>query len=153
MIRRYSQWTTKPAGTYPPERFYLYLGTASDRPTISLERESVQHLLSDPERRELVLEVPMNFWDQFEKDIDGSIRDIAGYPTLAITPFIPQKDKIAEAFARGDAAGMKHPFTAFETTLQDGVAFDPSMLLPVKGRKYYVHAGARDRRGRSTSGP
>jgi len=45
-----------------------------------------------------VINVPMDFYDKFESDIENALRDIAGYGIHAIQPFIGNKDKIIEMF-------------------------------------------------------
>jgi hypothetical protein len=137
-LRRNTNWGVKDPSWFSSERFFLYLGTPTERPFITDDEEKIA-----PYREhhpELVIEVPMDFRTDFERNLDGSIRDIAGYPTLAIKPFMPQLDKVMDAFERGNGMGMVHPFTREETTLQgDGgaflkelVKFDPSLC-------YYAH--------------
>lgn len=134
LFRRYSTWSTKPREQFLPESFWLYLGTTADQPGISKDR--ADYADKDPER---VIEVPMDFWNDFATDLNGSIRDLAGFPTLAVKPFFPQKDKIVAAMERGRAAGMVHPFTAVETTLADGAFFDPRLLKLDPNRPAYAH--------------
>lgn len=133
-IRRYSTWSTRPASNYMPERFYLYRGTTAERPFITKDKNEVAD--KDPE---LVLEVPMDFYRDFAADIDGAIRDLAGFPTLSIKPFMPQKDKVLEAIALGKRKGLVHPYSVTETTLEDGAYFDFNRCKFDPTRWYYAH--------------
>lgn len=64
-----------------------------------------------------LLNVPIEYRPDFEKDMEGSVRDIAGRATSAIDPFIPNPEWLRDCtdFDR------LHPFTSTYTTLQDGV--------------------------------
>lgn len=136
-IKRNTQWGPKPKHLFPKERFYLFLGSTAARPFITMKREDVEDYLK--ESPELVLEVPMNFWDDFKQNLHGSIRDIAGYPTLSIVPFMPEMDKIMDAIERGRQRGKVHPFSVDETTLQDGAFFDTDLCKFDRRKTYYAH--------------
>ena len=41
-----------------------------------------------------IIEVPMDYYDDFRRDIDGAVREIAGIPIGGVGAFIPQRDKI-----------------------------------------------------------
>jgi hypothetical protein len=60
----------------------------------------------------------VDFKDAFDKDTEGAVRDYAGISTLAITPYIVRRDLIAAMFAAAQVAGLKHPFTKLNVTLQ-----------------------------------
>lgn len=148
-VRRYSTWTTKPRTQFLPESFYLYRGTSADKPAISKRREDFED-----KDQELVVEVPMDFWRDFETDISGSIRDLAGYPTLAIEPFFSQKDKLMEAVEKGRLRGMRHPYTVDVTTLEDGATVLRQFLKFNPTLWYYAHidlAIKKDRAGLAIS--
>src|SRR5690606_32389049 len=76
-----------------------------------------------------IIEVPVEYRRDFERDIDAAIRDFAGRPTLTIRPFIIHRWKVYEAMQKGEAYGLVHPMTAEKTNLRDGVTFDPDKLL------------------------
>jgi hypothetical protein len=70
------------------------------------------------------LDVPINFLEDFQRDIDRSIRDIAGVPLLTLAPLINDRSKVYDAI-RKESAGFKdyqcvHPFTVETTNLSDG---------------------------------
>jgi hypothetical protein len=50
-----------------------------------------------------VIKVPMDFIDKFKKDIDNSLRDIAGIGVHNISPFIGNKEAIKNMFSENDS--------------------------------------------------
>jgi len=64
-----------------------------------------------------VVDVPVEYQTDFEKDMEGSIRDIAGRATAAIDPFIPNPEWLRACIDHDRV----HPFSSVFTTLQDGV--------------------------------
>lgn len=120
-VRRYSQWDTFPPERWSGERFLISLGNGAVAPEILKTEEDMKRA----EEQDLpTMEVPIEFYRDFEGDIDASIRDFAGRPTLTIHPFIRYRGKVTEALLRGEAElGLKHPFSLTETTLQDGGTF------------------------------
>lgn len=144
-VRRYSTWSTKPRSHFLPENFYLYRGSTQEKPAISKTKDDFADKAD-----ELVVEVPMDFWRDFDADISGSIRDLAGFPTLTIEPYFPQRDKIMDAVQRGINRGLAHPFTVVETTLEDGAYFDQKLARFDPTKWYYAHidlAIKKDRAG------
>lgn len=133
--RRYSQWDTLPKEKYSGKKFQLSLGDMVERPRIITCKED----LDDVTQKGLeVIEVPVDYLKDFEKDIDSSIRDLAGLPTLTIHPFIMYREKVMEAMERGPKElGIEHPFTKEVTTLQDGGMLDSKKLLIPKYKKIY----------------
>jgi hypothetical protein len=67
-----------------------------------------------------VIDPPVELYDDFYRDIEGSVRDFAGEVTRAINPFFSSSDPIYEAIEAGRLVGLEHPWTNEETTLQDG---------------------------------
>jgi len=68
-----------------------------------------------------VIEPPIDFWDDFYRDLDGSIRDFGGEVTRAINPFFTDIEVIYTAAESGTDQGLIHPWAAEETTLEDGM--------------------------------
>ena len=54
-----------------------------------------------------VLEVPIEYEDDFKRDPAGSLRDIVGMSANSISPFFRQQHKIIEAIERGREAGIE----------------------------------------------
>jgi len=63
-----------------------------------------------------VLDVPIELYQDFYRDVEGSVRDFGGYVTRAIYPFFPDAEIIYSAVDEG----YKHPWSSIQTTLQDG---------------------------------
>lgn len=140
-VRRYSQWDTKPSHYFIGEKFLLSLGNSSKDAEILKDDEQG----TAEEKRKIleaqgirVIEVPIEYIKDFETDLDGSIRDLAGMPTLTIHPFILNRSKIFDAIARADEAGFAHPYSKESTTLQDGGHFIRNLLKP-DSKPRFVH--------------
>jgi len=87
-------WEIKPPGSFSDERFKVFIGDEARRPRI-LEPGEYEKL---PESYDgLVMDIPVDFIDDFERDILGSLRDIAGVATLAKHPFIVNRESISKA--------------------------------------------------------
>ena len=120
-ILDYALWEPKPAGTYMDKKFWISMGTENQPPRIM---EDEKEAVSERERSVEVLDVPLDFLPDFRRDIEGSLRDIAGKSKLLINRFITQTEKI---FEKADI-DRKHPFTKTETTLTDGGKFIRELL-------------------------
>mgnify|MGYP000946549132 CR=1 FL=1 len=131
--RRYSQWDTLPQDKYSGEKFLVSLGSLTRRPEILKTEENV---VAAKEEDFQIVEVPIEYEMDFERDIDMAIRDLIGMPTLTIKPFIPYRWKLYEAMEKGpEMLGLEHPYTAEVTTLQDGATFDVDKLLVTRAKK------------------
>jgi len=108
-IRNYAVWDTKLEGTYGNEKFYIIFNRESGLGRIKKEDEEIGS-------EEDTIEVPLEFKHDFEVDMEGSLRDLAGRPTLAIEPFLTKRDMIVKMHEDG----RRHPFSVYETTLRDG---------------------------------
>lgn len=87
-VMDYNQWTVN-RSAYSKEEFQVEIGDINRRSRILTKHDK-------PSGK--VINVPMDFYDKFEADIENSIRDIAGYGIHAIQPFIVNKDKIISMF-------------------------------------------------------
>lgn len=87
-VMDYNQWTVN-RSAYSKEEFQVEIGDLNRRSRILTKHDK-------PSGK--VINVPMDFYDKFEADIENSIRDIAGYGIHAIQPFIVNKDKIISMF-------------------------------------------------------
>lgn len=58
-----------------------------------------------------VIEVPVEYRETFETDIEGAIRDVAGKATFALNPWIPDRKAISERIVDSvGGAPLVHPF-------------------------------------------
>jgi len=79
------------------ERFHVFIGDEARRPRI-LEAGEKEKL--GPSYDGLVVAIPMDFLDDFERDILSSLRDIAGVATLAKHPFIVNRESIKNSMRK-----------------------------------------------------
>lgn len=120
-ILDYALWEPKPADTYMDKKFWVSMGTENQPPRVIEDKEEAK---TERERGVEVLEPPLDFLPDFKRDIEGSLKDIAGRSKLLINRFITQTEKI---FEKADVE-RKHPFTQTETTLVDGGKFIRELL-------------------------
>lgn len=85
-VMSYPEWGTKPASKYSGEKFRVFFGGSSMSSTI-LEgnEEPPPH---DDDEHAKVIEIPIEFYADFDSDIEGAIRDIAGISVPRIMPYI-----------------------------------------------------------------
>ena len=105
-VRDYALWGTKPEAYYGAAKFWVLCGNETIPSKIVPDNEVValRAKLSDDV---VLLEVPEDFRSDFERDLEGSLRDLAGVATVAISPYIQRREKIEEAI---DISRV-HPFT------------------------------------------
>lgn len=91
-----SQWEAfEGMGRLSEETFLVEVGDESRQSRLLNSRgEAI-----DPES---VIEVPIDYRDDFRRDLEASIRDLAGIPVGGSNAWIKQRDKIALATARHD---------------------------------------------------
>ena len=83
---------------FPSEMFPVFLGDEARRPRLLSKKEVDQWSEID---KKLLDWIPVNFYEDFRRDIITAIRDIAGWATLAKHPFIVDREAIG-ACARKD---------------------------------------------------
>lgn len=90
-VLNYAEWETKPPERYSGEKFRVFFG---GRALVSriLEPDEPDPVTDDEFAK--VIEVPIEFRQDFERDIENSIRDIAGVSVPRIMPFMSRWDKI-----------------------------------------------------------
>lgn len=92
-------WDFRPSRYYSGVTFRVAIGT---------ERAESRILETDEAEDELeVIEVPAEYRKDFDEDIDGALRDIAGRATHAVSPFMPSPALITAA----EDPEVVHPFT------------------------------------------
>jgi hypothetical protein len=109
MVREYATWDVAPAERFSDEKFHVLVGDeyADSRILEGAEVSEWQKFLAEnPERTAKIIPVPIDYYNDFDRDLVGSIRDIAGVATLAITPFITQRQRIEESIE-----DRHHPFS------------------------------------------
>lgn len=97
LVIEHSMWDTKPKALYSGEKMYVFIGDSQILPKI-VEKEGE---LEEYRARGEVIDVPVEYRSDFEKDILGSIRDIAGKNIRAIDRFISDDVRIDYMFELG----------------------------------------------------
>src|SRR5581483_9225210 len=111
-VRRYAAWETRPRSSFLPNTFRVEIGDVT-KPTRLLggDETSIKH--------SRIIDVPMDYREEFERDPEGCARDYAGKATLTVHPFIGRRELIADMFAKGEQSGLKHCFSKLDVTLQN----------------------------------
>jgi hypothetical protein len=91
-----------------------------------------------PPRGATVLEIPIEYYDDFITDAPGSLRDICGISVNALNPFIRRRTKISEAVSLGQANGLQ------SFLLKDNVILGADGM-PVVTRGHYCQNPSRPR--------
>ena len=87
-------WDIRPE-RFGPERFQVFVGDETRHPRILTDKDVVS-TGDEP----LVVPVPVEYRRQFESDLLKSIRDIAGYSTQALHPFMLNTEAVGKCFGR-----------------------------------------------------
>jgi len=109
-----SQWSAKGRKQFLPEDFYVQVGNHKTRSRIVTIDEPIA-----PGATRIA--VPMDFYEDFERDIDGSIRDIAGITVLSTNPFMSRRDTIESCVTIAMENGYENPFNVEEVDLTNGI--------------------------------
>lgn len=100
-IREHSIYSLAPS-RYCGVKFRVALGNEVKSSRILADEEP------DPEMMK-VIEVPIEFRQAFEEDLESSIREISGHATVSITPFIAKRSSIYECIDKT----REHPFSQY----------------------------------------
>lgn len=103
-------WEVKPEGTFTSGDFPLFIGDATRKAKILDTVDGVAE-----HDRHLIMMVPNDFKRDFEIDMIGSLRDIAGVSTLARFPFISNREAVGACFNRRKSI-LNFEETDMETT-------------------------------------
>ena len=134
-VSDYALWEVKPENYEHVGRFHVLVGNELS-PSKILEPEEVEEVRATLPEGAVVVEVPDSFRTDFERDLEKSIRDVAGRATAALCPFIARREKILEAVDRGAELGHKHPFSSevFDMSKKSVFLWD-RMVRPQPERK------------------
>lgn len=105
-------WDIKPPGSFLEEKFPIFIGDEARKPRIMALEEVAA--VPEPDKH-LVDWIPMDFLDDFQRDILSSLRDIAGVSTLAKHPFIVNRETI-RASMRKDHIAFQREKVDFQDT-------------------------------------
>lgn len=85
-----AQWDALPEDRFGGKKFLVEVGN-------ELKRSQIIRNIDEAGDREDVIEVPIEYKVEFERDIDAALRDLAGVATGMKHPFIPYREEIQEA--------------------------------------------------------
>ena len=86
-------WDIKPEGTFTGEWFQVFQGDATRKPRILDPGE----MLPTTDQL-LIVNIPVEYRQEFQTDILRALRDIAGISTLAIQPFMVNTEAVSHCF-------------------------------------------------------
>lgn len=135
-LYEYSQWEVRKPSAYTMPKFRVEIGDRIIPSRILKEHE-------DPRDGAQVIVVPGEFRKNFENDLDGSLRDIAGVATFGLMRLI-QDGRVLEACIPEDVDDepLTHPFTKAEisTNYEDDIGIDsyfrPEVLFATRNSRY-----------------
>ncbi len=87
-------WDVLPEDRFSDEWFDVFIGDLSRKPRVL---EDDDHMDREKEKS-LIVQVPVEYKNDFDTDIMNALRDIAGVSTLATHPFIMNQDAVAKGF-------------------------------------------------------
>lgn len=92
-------WEIKPRTNYSMETFEVFCGTSKIDPVIldKVSPEDRAMLKDNPETAAKIINVPIDFRNEFESDITTSIRDVAGVATSANSSFLPSAQQLSDS--------------------------------------------------------
>lgn len=108
-----SQWEGKPRSSFKAEEFKVQIGNENFRSKVLAKNE-----IPGPGCQ--VIDVPMDFYQEFLDDPDKSIRDYAGKTVLAVNPFISRRETIQQSFDLAAKYGYQQPYSLGEVDLEQG---------------------------------
>jgi hypothetical protein len=106
-VRDYSLWDVKPDVYYSGEWFHAVVGNEQSPSRILKEDEDPDAVRAKMNEGCILIRVPSDYRQDFEKDLEGSIRDFAGVATVSVSPYIQRREKIEDAVDHV----RTHPFT------------------------------------------
>jgi hypothetical protein len=112
-VYHHSRWSASP-GQFSEETFQVQIGTHTFPSRVLKESE-----LPDPGCD--TMEVPVDFKEDFERDTDGSLRDLGGATTMSTKPFITQRQYIAKAMDHAKEHGYNPIYGVEQIDLQQGI--------------------------------
>lgn len=119
-VRDYAAWDVKPKQNFNGDKFFVLIGNSAVRSRVIRERSEADAIdrgwLEEQECR--IIEVPIEYYDDFDRDMENAIRDIAGVSTHAISAFINRIGRIEDCVNK-----LQHPFETLEYDFGNGAGF------------------------------
>jgi len=118
-VRDYAIWDVKPKEYFSGRKFWVLVGGGRLRSRILTEEEAREFQKNEEilvENGARLIQVPEEFREDFENNIEAAIRDIAGISVSALNPFIHRMDKVE----RNIVSEWRHPFNVVEYVYGEG---------------------------------
>jgi hypothetical protein len=130
--RDYAAWDVKPKQNFSGNKFWVLIGSSAVRSRIITNQEEASKESKEwlEEQGCRLIEVPIEYYEDFDRDLENAIRDIAGISTHAISAFIHRVSKIDDC-----ATQDKHPFTTDEYEYGSGASFVWHRMCDQRERK------------------
>jgi hypothetical protein len=109
MVLDYATWDVKPKTTFSQKWFKVLVGGSNARSRLVGADEKVDQRFLE-ETDSYLIDVPEEYRPDFEIDLNGALRDIAGVSVEAISQFISRPESLYGAID----AGRVHPFSVDE---------------------------------------
>jgi len=116
-VRDHAMWEVKPGVFMNSKMFRVLVGNDVVKSRIMKDGEELKK--SEIDSGCYYIEVPEEFRSEFENELEGSLRDLAGIATEAIHPFIGNREALALAVDKS----REHPFTSYEWVAGDDASF------------------------------
>ena len=110
-VFNYAQYDVWPPDRYSGERFRLLVENQAAADIRILEPQESVH------KDSTVIEVPIEYKNDFISDASGSLRDIIGKSVNALNPFFRRRAKILEAIMDGEQRGLRSFLASDNVTL------------------------------------
>jgi hypothetical protein len=102
-----SLWQVKPEVYAGGNWFHVVVGNEQSPSRIVPEDSDVEGIVAMLPEDCVVIDVPEDFRSDFETDLEGAIRDLAGVATVTVSPYIQRRTKIVDAVKKD----LFHPFS------------------------------------------
>jgi hypothetical protein len=122
-VSDYALWDTKGRDRYSTKTFRVLIGNERRKSEVLDELDTsggdpLYYERIEDKAKKLpegcqMIEVPTDFYFDFMRDIDGSLRDIAGIPTFGVSPLIWRVESVRECTDKS----RTHPFTLDDVPL------------------------------------
>ncbi len=86
-------WEVLPEDRFSGKWFTVFIGDQARQPCILGSEESAKN-------QELLMKVPVEYRDDFERDIHEALREIGGISTMATHPYFANREAVARCFGR-----------------------------------------------------
>jgi len=121
----FALWDVKPEA-YANGRFKVLVGSEATFSRILDEKEEeLYSVKANLPEGSYIIDVPEEFRADFERDLEGSLRDLGGVSTLSVTPFIQRREKIVDAI---DSTRI-HPFSSISYDSSKGGSFRWDLMV------------------------